>query len=131
MQRILDVKGDDDMSIARFVRVWRPAFAAALIAAVAAALLPGPASAAPPYAFDDPAHPSAVSVTGALPFLATIYGTDVEVMCVTIVNKGPRPATRIGLSLAALDAAGTVGSLPRRTRLESGWAIRRPCPSTT
>ncbi len=99
------------VSTARRVLVWRPARAAALLALLAVALLPLPASAAPPYAFDDPAHPSAVTVTGALPFLATIYGGEVEVMCITIVNKGPRMATRIGLSLAAVDAAGTVAGV--------------------
>lgn len=76
-----------------------------------AALTPGPASAAPPYVFDDPAHPSAVSVTGGMPFLATIYGTQFEVMCVTVVNKGPRTATRINLNLAAVDATGTVAGV--------------------
>jgi hypothetical protein len=98
-------------SIARFAFVRRSALAIALVALLAVALLPRPASAAPPYAFDDPAHPSAVTVTGGLPFLATIYGVRAEVMCVTIVNKGPRTATRISLNLAAVDAAGTIAGV--------------------
>ena len=85
--------------------------AVALAALLIAALFPCSASAAPPYAFDDPAHPSAVSVAGGMPFLATIYGAQFEIMCVTVVNKGPRPATRIFLSLAAVDAAGTVAGV--------------------
>ena len=98
-------------SLARLVLVRRGARAAALIAVLAAALIPGRASAAPPYVFDDLAHPSAVSVTGGMPFLATIYGTQFEVMCVTVVNKGPRTATRIYLNLAAVDATGTVAGV--------------------
>jgi hypothetical protein len=80
----------------------------ALLTLLAAAFVPGPASAAPPYVLDDPAHPSAVTVTGGMPFLATNYGSKTEVICVTLVNKVPRTATRINLSLAAVDATGAV-----------------------
>lgn len=86
-----------------------PFIAALLLASLAA--FPARASAAPPLIADDPARPSAITVTDGSTYLYSsraALGVRMHVACVAFVNHGPRLATKVGLSLAYVDATGTV-----------------------
>ena len=63
-----------------------------------------PAAAAAPLILDDPAYPSAISDVDGWTYLLQSE----HMVCVAFVNHGPRTATKVGLSLAFVDAQGTV-----------------------
>ncbi|HEY4442400.1 MAG TPA: hypothetical protein VGN14_18215 [Candidatus Elarobacter sp.] len=67
-----------------------------------------PALAAPPIVAADPTRPTALEITDASTYLVNgTYGLH-DVVCVSFINHGPSLATKVGLSLALLDASGTV-----------------------
>lgn len=66
------------------------------------------AAAAPPLIADDPARPSAISVTDGSTYGTSAYNVAIDMACVAFVNHGPRPAKGVRLSFAFVDAAGTV-----------------------
>ncbi len=80
----------------------------ALLSSAAVAAMIGPALAAPPVVAADPTRPSALEITGATTYLLTGTSGMRDVVCVTFVNHGSSLATKVGLSLALLDATGTV-----------------------
>ena len=63
-----------------------------------------PAAATAPLILDDPAYPSAISEIDGW----TVLLQSEHIACVAFVNHGPRTATKVGLSLAFVDAHGTV-----------------------
>jgi hypothetical protein len=87
-----------------------PSLRTGLVFAIAAAavLLPRAASAAPPIVAADPTRTSAVAFSDASTYLLSSSGTLMHAVCVAFVNHGPHTATKVGLSLANLDATGTV-----------------------
>lgn len=81
-------------------------FALVLLASVAA--VTEPAGAAPPVVAADLTRPSAVELTGATTYLLNGTSGLRNVVCLAFVNHGTGLATKVGLSLAMLDATGTV-----------------------
>lgn len=67
-----------------------------------------PALAAPPVVAADPTRPTALEITGATTYVLNGTSGVRDVVCVSFVNHGPSVATKVGLSLAMLDATGTV-----------------------
>lgn len=92
----------NDMRAAMRVAVF--AFAPLLGLAVAS----GPASAAPPNVAADPTRPTALEITDASTYVLNGTSGLRDVVCVGFVNHGPVLATKVGLSLALLDATGAV-----------------------
>ena len=82
----------------------------ALAAATAAAIvLRCPASAAPTIVAADPTRTSAIALSDASTTVTKAGATDFShVLCLAFVNHGPRTATKVGFSLANVDATGTV-----------------------
>ena len=79
-----------------------------LAAALLIVLAPRTASAAPPVVANDPARPSAITVTDATTYVLYAYNVAQAAVCLGFVNHGPRTATKVGFSLAYVDATGTV-----------------------
>lgn len=77
------------------------------VAAVAAGAKPSAAS-APPLVAADATRSSALEITGGTTYVANGPSGRQSVACVVFVNHGQRMATKVGLSLAMLDATGTV-----------------------
>ncbi|MDB5071984.1 MAG: hypothetical protein JWM87_3095 [Candidatus Eremiobacteraeota bacterium] len=76
-------------------------------AAVAAGATPS-AAASPPLVAADTSRPSAIEISGGTTYVANGSDGRQNVACIVFVNHGPRLATKVGLSLAMLDATGTV-----------------------
>jgi len=70
------------------------------------------AQAAPPIIAEDPARPAPVSITESSIYLYLGDGLYHDVACFVFVNHGPTTATKIGLTLALVDATGTVLATP-------------------
>ena len=87
--------------------------AAALLAALGVWARPHPAAAAPPLVVADPARPSAIELTESSSYLLGIgpTGSADNVVCFVFVNHGAHTATKVGLSLAMVDATGMVAGV--------------------
>jgi hypothetical protein len=84
------------------------AFGVAVLGVVWVGAVPAAAAGSPPLIAGDPARPSAIEITGATSYVLDSRGNLQNVACVVFVNHGPRLATKVGLSLALVDATGTV-----------------------
>jgi hypothetical protein len=85
------------------------------VAATAVVLSAAPlaAIAAPPVILADPGRPSAIELTESSTYLLGIgsTGSADNVVCFVFVNHGAHTATKVGLSLAMVDATGTVAGV--------------------
>jgi hypothetical protein len=79
-----------------------------LAATVLAGLLPAVADAKAPIVAADPGRTSPIQLVDSSTYVLAAYGVAMNGVCLAFVNHGPRPATKVGLSLAMLDATGTV-----------------------
>jgi hypothetical protein len=87
------------------------AFGLIALAVVCGSAVPAAAAGSPPVIVADPARPSAIEITGATSYVLDSRGNLQNVACVAFVNHGPRLATKVGLSMALVDATGTVLSV--------------------
>jgi hypothetical protein len=69
------------------------------------------ALAQPPVVAADPTRPSVIEITDATTYLLQQNGTFADVVCLGFVNHGTGLATKVGFSLALLDATGSVVSV--------------------
>lgn len=79
----------------------------AAVAVVAAGAIPASA-AAPPLIAADTSRPTAIEISGGTTHAANGPDGPQSVACIVFVNHGPQMATKVGLSLAMLDATGSV-----------------------
>jgi hypothetical protein len=80
----------------------------AVLGAVCSATIQAGAAGSPPTIAGDPARPSAIEIVGATSYVLDSRGNLQNVACIVFVNHGARLATKVGLSLAMVDATGTV-----------------------
>ena len=66
------------------------------------------AAAGPPLVAADTSRPSAIEISGGTTYAANGPDGRQNVACIVFVNHGPRLATKVGLSLAMVDANGAV-----------------------
>ncbi len=83
----------------------------ALASCVAVGVLAFPALAQPPIVVPDPTRPSVLEITDTTTYLLQQNNTFADVVCLAFVNHGTGPATKVGFSLALLDATGSVVSI--------------------
>jgi hypothetical protein len=69
---------------------------------------PGSAQAVQPRIINDPAYPSAITITDGTMHGSSVYQIPVNVTCVAFVNNGPKTATKVGLNLAYVDPDGVI-----------------------
>lgn len=90
------------------MNIMRAAMRPTVFALAASAVLAAPALAAPPVVAADTTRPSAVEITDATTYVLSGTNGLRDVVCVGFINRGPSLATKVGLSLALLDATGAV-----------------------
>jgi hypothetical protein len=83
----------------------------ALVSGGALAATVAPALALPPVVAADPTRTSAIEITDSTTYVLQQNSAYSDVVCLGFVNHGPAPATKVGFSVALLDATGTVVSV--------------------
>lgn len=70
-----------------------------------------PALALPPIVADDPTRTSAIEITDSTTYLLQQNNSYSDMVCLGFVNDGTQLATKVGFSVALLDATGSVVSV--------------------